>query len=174
MPQDFSVQDLHDLVTVRQMLPKGDPRADKIDQLLIKQGADFLLKPPGMPAAPQPKMQTSNVATAIQNSPSGADPHNPANPTQQGYAQMEPQNAKDVQDQLATLAGVSIPAMGAAKAGVNTFSGMMERLSTAAGREKALEFARELAIKTAKGALKHGAATAGGAAGGYAAAKALK
>jgi hypothetical protein len=143
MPQDFSVQDLHDLVTVRQMLPKGDPRADKIDQLLIKQGADFLLKPPGMPAAPQPKMQTSNVATAIQNSPSGADPQNPANPTQQGYAQMEPQNAKDVQDQLATLAGVSIPAMGAA----NTFSNTLAKLSGAAGREAMIQTLKELALK---------------------------
>src|SRR4051812_16231478 len=73
--------------------PKGKLGVIPIDQVVQASQAGFMLKPPGMPAAPQPKMQMSNVATAIQNSPSGADPQNPANPTQQGYAQMEPQNA---------------------------------------------------------------------------------
>lgn len=58
-------------------------------------------------AQAQPEDKRSFLQIALDNSPSGADPQNPANPTQQGLSQMSPEGRRAAQKQLAVAAGVT-------------------------------------------------------------------
>jgi hypothetical protein len=67
--------------------------------------------PSGLPGGGNP----SYAAMAVENSPSGADPHNPANPNQQAMpAEMRP----EVNSNLLTAASLTTPMVGGAMEGV--------------------------------------------------------
>src|SRR5690242_18416947 len=53
---------------------------------------------PSPAPASQPEDKRSFLQIAVNNSPSGADPQNPANPTQQGLAQMSPQGRENAEN----------------------------------------------------------------------------
>src|SRR6185312_12367529 len=74
----------------------GNPNA-----VPIPEGASI-----GQPA-PQPEDKRSFLQIALDNSPSGADPQNPGNPTQQGLNQMSPEDRASAQKSLAATAAVT-------------------------------------------------------------------
>lgn len=76
---------------------------------------------PGMPK-PKMEMQPSYTQMAVENTPSGADPHNPGNMPRQVLEQAAPEDREGIQSGLATTAalttgGTALAAGGKAVAG---------------------------------------------------------
>src|SRR5205809_408470 len=109
----LSQQDIQDLVAIRAKLPQGDPRADKIDQLLFKQAPLQYPNP-----VEQSRAQMASTVQPIAPTPFGLAPDTPEQAAMMARARPQiPQAVTDVRSMALAIGGAGIGAKlgGAAK-----------------------------------------------------------